>query len=220
MPGERRGRGLALVGYRGTGKSTVGRLLAGMMNRRFVDADLEIERRSGRSITAMFAETGEAAFRDWEERTLADLFELYPEAVVATGGGSVMRENNRARMRAFGPVVWLTAEPDELGRRLTADERGEEARPALTSRGVIAEIAHVLRERAPIYEALADVVIETGGRSPEEVASAIAPGCRELALILTEEPIAFAVTEARRVRHLARTCSSRGRILLAGCRPG
>jgi shikimate kinase len=176
MPRERRGRGLALVGYRGTGKSTVGRLLAGMMNRRFVDVDLEIEGRSGRSIAAMFAAIGEAAFRDWEERTLAELFELYPEAVVATGGGSVMRENNRVRMRAFGTVVWLTAEPDELGRRLKADERGEEARPALTSRGVIAEITHVLRERAPIYEALADVVIETGGRSPEEVASAIVLG--------------------------------------------
>jgi shikimate kinase len=173
MPRLGRGRGLALVGYRGTGKSTVGRLLAGTMNRRFVDVDLEIEGRSGRSIAAMFAEEGEAAFRDWEERTLAELLEQYPEGVVATGGGSVMRENNRVRMRAFGPVVWLTADPDELARRLEADGLSQEGRPALTSRGVIAEIAHVLRERTPIYEGLADLVVETGGRSPEEVASAI-----------------------------------------------
>jgi shikimate kinase len=176
MPPERRGRGLALVGFRGTGKTTVGRLLASAMNRRFVDVDREIECRSGRSIAAIFAETGEAAFRDWEECTLAEVFELYPEAVVATGGGSVMREHNRSQMRAFGQIVWLTADPDELARRLQTDERGQDVRPPLTSKGVIEEISHVLRERLPIYQRLADLVIETGGKSPEEVASAILPG--------------------------------------------
>jgi shikimate kinase len=176
MPPEQRGRGLTLVGYRGTGKTTVGRLLARTMNRRFVDIDLEIEERSGRSIAAMFAELGEAAFRDWEERTLADVFEQYPEAVVATGGGSVMREHNRRRMRAFGQIVWLTADADELARRLRADECGQSIRPALTSMGVIEEIEHVLRERTPIYAGLADLIIDTGDRSPEEVASAVLPG--------------------------------------------
>jgi shikimate kinase len=173
MPRPRPGRGLALVGYRGTGKSTVGRLLAGTLNRKFVDVDVEIEARSGRSIAAIFARSGELVFRDWEERTMAELFEQYPEAVVATGGGSVMREGNRSRIRAFGHVVWLMADADLLARRLLADERGQESRPALTSRGMIEEIADVLRERAPIYEGLADLVVETGGKSPEQVAVAI-----------------------------------------------
>ena len=102
---------MAIIGYRGTGKSTVGRLLAGQMNRAFVDVDLEIEARAGRSIEAIFAESGETVFRDWEERTLAELLEQYPEAVVATGGGSVVRESNRRRIREFGYVVWLTASP-------------------------------------------------------------------------------------------------------------
>jgi shikimate kinase len=173
MAPERRGPGLALVGYRGTGKSTVGRLLSESMNRRFVDVDLEIETRSGRSIAVIFAESGEAAFRDWEQRTLVELFTQYPEAVVATGGGSVIREHNRRRMRAFGRIIWLTAHADELARRLEADVRSKRIRPALTSRGLIEEIAHVLKERAPIYESLADLVVETNGKSPEEVAFSI-----------------------------------------------
>jgi shikimate kinase len=169
----RPGRGLALVGYRGTGKSTVGRLLAGWLNRDFVDVDLEIEARSGRSIAAIFAQSGERDFRDREERTLAELFEQFPQAVVATGGGSVLREENRQRMRAFGYIVWLTALPEELARRLMADEHSGSGRPALTPAGAIEEISQVLGERMPIYAAIADLAINTCGMSPEEVASAI-----------------------------------------------
>jgi shikimate kinase len=173
MPPPRPGRGVALVGYRGTGKSTVGRLLAGQMNREFIDVDLQIEARSGRSIDTIFAELGEPIFRDWEERTLTELLEQYPEAVVATGGGSVLREQNRHKLRDFGDIVWLTALPEELARRLVADERSWRGRPALTPAGAIEEITQVLSARMPIYEALADFVVETGGKSPDEVAAAI-----------------------------------------------
>jgi shikimate kinase len=76
-------------------------------------------------------------------------------------------------MRKFGHLVWLTACPLELARRLEADEPGRSARPALTSAGAIAEIEQILRERAPLYEALADAIIETGGKSPDEVAQAV-----------------------------------------------
>ena len=182
MPSPCAGRGLVLVGYRGTGKSTVGRILAGMLNRKFVDVDKEIEARAGRSIATIFAEAGEPVFRDCEEQTLAVLLDQYPEAVVATGGGSVMREQNRSRMRAFGHIVWLTAEPHELARRLEADKRGAELRPPLTPAGTIAEIVHVLRERTPVYEGLADLVIETGGKTPEEVAAVILERRRDWAL--------------------------------------
>jgi shikimate kinase len=173
MAPSHRGRGLALVGYRGTGKTTVGRLLAERMNRSFIDVDLEIEARSGHSIDAIFLQSGEPVFRDWEERVLGELLEQYPDAVVATGGGSVLREQNRRRIRNFGSVVWLTAIPDELARRLESDHRKGAGRPALTAAGAIDEIAQVLAERMPIYKELADLVIETGGKSPAEVASAI-----------------------------------------------
>ncbi len=167
------GGGLVLVGYRGTGKSTVGCLVAEAMNRKFLDVDVEIEAQSGQSIAAIFAQAGESGFRDWEERTLAVLLESNPTAVVATGGGSVMREQNRRRLQAFGHIVWLTADPDELARRLLADERSQKSRPALTSVGLIDEIATVLTERTPIYKQLADTVIETGAKSPEQVAAAV-----------------------------------------------
>jgi shikimate kinase len=166
-------RGLALVGYRGTGKSTVGRILASLSGRTFLDADLELEARAGRSVASILTEDGEPAFRDWEERTLAELIEQSPTAVIATGGGVVLREQNRQRLRDFGVVVWLTAEPAELASRLRADSRGVAARPALTADGTIVEIARVLEIRTPIYHAMADTVIDTGGMTPDEIAASI-----------------------------------------------
>jgi shikimate kinase len=171
--GRRPGRGLALIGYRGTGKSTVGRILACQSHRDFLDADLELEARAGRSVSAILTEDGEPDFRNWEERILAELIEESPTAVIATGGGAVVREANRRRLGDFGFIVWLTAEPGELACRLQSDPRGLAARPALSADGTIAEIARVLQIRKPLYQEVADVVIETGGKSPDQVAAAI-----------------------------------------------
>jgi shikimate kinase len=162
-----------LIGSRGTGKSTVGRILAGRVARTFRDVDLEIEARAGRSIRSIFTEWGEPAFRDWEERTLATVMEANPGAILATGGGAVLREVNRRRIHAFGFVVWLTADPRELARRLETDPRGLAERPALTAAGTLPELARVLHERSPLYRELADSVVETGGRSPEDVVDAV-----------------------------------------------
>ncbi len=96
--------------------------------------------------------TASPSFRDWEERTLAELIEQSPTAVIATGGGVVLREANRRRLRDFGFIVWLTADPAELARRLEADPGGLAARPALTADGTIAEIARVLEIRTPLYQ--------------------------------------------------------------------
>jgi shikimate kinase len=164
---------LALVGYRGTGKSTVGRILADRSNRTFLDADLTVEARAGRPASEIFALFGEPIFRDWEERALAELIEAFPTAIIAAGGGAVLREANRRRLRDFGSVIWLTAEPAELARRLESDPRGVAARPALTAHGTIAEIARVLELRTPLYHEVADAVIDTGGKSPDQVAAAI-----------------------------------------------
>ena len=148
LPPASSDRGLALVGYRGTGKSTVGRILSDQLGRPFLDLDVEIEALLGRSISAIFAEWGEPVFRDWEEQTLADLVEKFPTAVMATGGGAILREANRRRIRDFGFVVWLTAGPAELARRLAADPGGLPVRPALTPAGTVA--ARLLRRaRSP-----------------------------------------------------------------------
>jgi shikimate kinase len=171
----RRGHGLALIGYRGSGKSTVGRILADRLHRTFLDCDLELEARSGRSISGIFAERGEGAFRDLEERTLDELLAASPEAIVATGGGAVLRERNRLLLRNFGFVVWLTAEEDELARRIESHRRQSPAaeRPPLTPAGTLGEIVQVLAARTPLYRDLADLIVDTAGRKPEEVAAII-----------------------------------------------
>lgn len=171
--GPTRGPGLSLVGYRGTGKSTVGRILADRLHRPFLDADLEIEARAGRSIRSLFAESGESVFREWEERTIRELVAGHPGAVIATGGGAVLRSSNRDLLLAHGGVVWLTAEPGELARRLAQDAKSGAERPSLTSAGTIAEIAEVLAARSPLYDGVADVTIDTLDRTPEDVADLI-----------------------------------------------
>ncbi len=163
------GGGLALVGYRGTGKSTVGRLLADRLRRPFVDADDWIVERSGRTIRAIFEESGEPVFRDWEERVLREILVERPDAVVATGGGAVLREANRRLLQSFGLVVWLRAEPDELARRLEADAQTREARPSLTSAGTLREILDVLEVRTPLYRAVSHVEIDTQGKTPSAI---------------------------------------------------
>jgi shikimate kinase len=164
---------LALVGYRGTGKSTVGQIVARRLGRMFLDADSAIEAQAGSSIAAIFAEWGEPVFRDWEEQVLAELTSSNPAAILATGGGAVLREANRRRISEFGFVVWLTAHPAELAHRLEADRRGLADRPALTAAGTLEEIAQVLEARSPLYEQLADTRIETGDKCPEDVADTI-----------------------------------------------
>lgn len=162
-------RGLALVGYRGTGKTTVGRMLAERIGWAFADADHEVEARAGRPVAAIFAEDGEAAFRDLEERVVADLAGR-PETVVATGGGAVLRESNRAALRSVGFVAWLTADPETIARRIGTRLA---TRPALTPAGTLGEIAEVLAARTPHYRAVSDLEVETAHRTCREVADAV-----------------------------------------------
>jgi len=166
-----KGSRIFLIGYRGTGKSTVARLLGEALGWDWIDADAELEARSGRSIRSIFAEEGEQGFRDREEAVLKDLC-ARSRVVVATGGGVVLRESNRQRLRAAGRVVWLTADADPICRRLAADPSTAERRPALT--GAVAacdraEVEELLQKREPFYRECAHVVVDTGQRSPEDV---------------------------------------------------
>ncbi len=164
--------GLALVGYRGTGKTTVARLLAGRLGLACADADAEVETRVGRGVRDVFRELGEPAFRDLEESVIADL--TTRPLVLATGGGAVLRGSNREALRRHGLVVWLTATPSTIASRLRADPRGVEDRPALTELGTIEEIVHVLAARASLYREAADFEVATDGLTAVEVADRVA----------------------------------------------
>jgi shikimate kinase len=168
----RRGGGVSLVGYRGTGKSTVGRILADLLGRPFVDADARLEAHFARPISEVFRVLGEPAFRDGEEQVLSAITSG-PAAVVATGGGVVLRPTNRARLKGFGLVVWLKTDASILAARLSSDPRAVADRPTLTGAGTLAEINDVLSTRVPLYREVADLEIVTDGLTPREVAGAI-----------------------------------------------
>ena len=160
-----------LIGPRGSGKTTVARLLAGRLGWDWLDADDVLEARHGKSVAAVFAEEGEAGFREKEAAVLAELCGRR-RCIVATGGGVVVREANRALLRASGCVVWLTADAETLWCRLEGDDRGRERRPVLTVGGR-AEVEEVLRLREPWYRECAHLTVRTEGRPPEAVAEEI-----------------------------------------------
>jgi shikimate kinase len=160
-----------LIGYRGTGKSTVARLLAERLGWAWIDADDEIERRAGRTIREIFAIGGEVAFRGWESQVVEDLSRRR-HSVVALGGGAVLRHENRAWIRE-GWVVWLTAPAETVLARVAADPATASRRPNLTVSGGLAEIQQLLIVREPLYRECADCVVNTVDKTPEQVTGEI-----------------------------------------------
>jgi shikimate kinase len=163
---------LFLIGYRGSGKSTVARLVAQRLGWAVVDSDDEVEREAGKPIAVIFAEDGEPAFRDLEERVVASLCEGEP-TVVALGGGAVLRETTRERLAAAGPVVWLTAPAATLASRIAGDATSASRRPSLTGLSGLEEVERVLAIREPIYRECATVAIDVDGRAPAAIAEEI-----------------------------------------------
>jgi shikimate kinase len=180
-PGDREagnGRLLFLVGYRGSGKTTVARLLAERLRWQWLDADDVLEATCGRTVRQVFAEEGEGGFREREAALLTELC-LREQHVIATGGGVVLGPENRRRLREAGMVVWLTADAETLWRRLQQDATSPERRPALTVGG-LAEIEELLRLREPYYREVAKLVVDTSRRTAPEVADFILAGLPNL----------------------------------------
>ena len=169
---EKQTMAITLIGYRATGKSTVGRELATRLGWDFVDTDREIERVAGKSISAIFFEEGEPAFRHLEREQI-ELALTQPQSVVSSGGGAVLNVESRLNMKESGPVIWLKAEVETIVNRLLADQSSEESRPSLTGGGMLAEVAQVLKDREPIYAEIATVSIDTDNRTTAEIVNAI-----------------------------------------------
>jgi shikimate kinase len=164
---------IVLIGYRGTGKSTVGRQVAAQLAMEFVDADEELESRAGRSIREIFASGGEGAFRDLEAVVIGDLLQG-DQRVTALGGGAVLRPDNREQIRrANNRVVWLQADAATLHERIDADAATSQRRPNLTATGGLPEIERLLAIREPLYRECAEFVVNTEGKTPEQVAAEV-----------------------------------------------
>ena len=163
---------LVLIGYRGTGKSTVARLLALKLGWDWVDVDVEIELRAGKSIAAIFVEDGEPMFRMVESQVLADLVRR-DKTVLAAGGGAVIKEVNRVTLRTAGRVIWLKAAVATILARVGADQTTARRRPNLTTAGGEAEVVQLLSQREPFYRQCADLEIDTEGKTAAMVAAEI-----------------------------------------------
>jgi shikimate kinase len=163
---------LTLIGYRATGKTTLAKRLAERLGWEWIDADVEIEHRSGKAIARIFAEQGEPAFREIEAQVIADLCRR-DRLVVAAGGGAPLRPESRRAMRAGGRVVWLTALPETILARMSGDATTAARRPNLTDKGPLDEILHLLQTREPIYRESAHLTVDTEGKTPDALAEEI-----------------------------------------------
>jgi shikimate kinase len=165
-------RNVVLIGFMGSGKTTVGRLVARQLGWKLVDTDALLTRIEGRSIPEIFASDGEAAFRERESQVVLGVC-AGERQVISTGGGVPLREDNASALREAGRVVWLTARPEIVVRRTI--KRVSE-RPLLTEGGDEEPLTRVLRmmgERGPLYQRLAELVVDTSDRPPATVASEI-----------------------------------------------
>jgi shikimate kinase len=160
---------IVLIGYRGTGKSTVGRLLAERLGRALVSTDREIVKRVHRSIPEIVAQEGWEYFRDLESDVCRELAG-HDQLVIDTGGGAILRTKNVEALKRNGTVFWLTASVETIRKRIGRDNQ----RPSLTgTKSFVEEIQDVLRERTPKYHAAADHVIVTDDRSINQLVGTI-----------------------------------------------
>lgn len=151
---------LILIGYRGTGKTTLAEPLAARLGWTAVDADVELERRAGRTIKQIFDDGGEPEFRRIERETLVELL-TKDRLVIAAGGGAILNAETRRDFKAAGPVVWLKASADTIEQRLYGDATTAQRRPNLTASGGRQEIEQLLAQREPLYRECATLEVAT-----------------------------------------------------------
>lgn len=161
---------IALVGLPGSGKSTIGRYLAKRWSMPFVDVDVAIEEHIGCTIRDFFAKEGESRFRDVEQEVLAALLARPEKTVVATGGGAVLKAENRQELAGHAQVVYLSASPHEIAKRLQRDTQ----RPLLQVDNPLQRLLDLHAIRDPLYKEVADFVVAGSGLSAAQVAQRVA----------------------------------------------
>ena len=159
---------ILFVGFMGAGKSTVARSVAASLGLPYVDLDSSIEERAGMTAAEIFSRAGEDGFRDLESEALADLIER-PPLVIACGGGVILRAENRAALKRMGTVVYLQVTAAEAIARVG----DASTRPLLAGPAGALAATSLLTAREALYRAVADIVVETVGRSADEVADAV-----------------------------------------------
>jgi shikimate kinase len=163
---------IVLIGYRGCGKTTVGRIVAERLQRPFFDADAIIQERAGKTIREIVAAGGWESFRALERSVVEELAGR-EGSVIALGGGAVLDQQNVKALKRNGFFLWLTADASTIAGRLGNDGTTDAQRPPLSGTDTGAEIESLLREREPVYRSVADRAIDTTGRSADEVAAEI-----------------------------------------------
>ena len=163
---------IVLIGFRGTGKSTVGKLLAKRLERDFVDSDKYIESATGKTIKSIFEEDGEESFRKIEADTIAELSKA-DNKVISAGGGAVIKEENVRNLKDNGFLVLLEATPEIIHNRIAKDGKTAQQRPSLTDKKPLDEIKHLIEQREHAYKNAADFTINTSYISCEDIVSEI-----------------------------------------------
>lgn len=173
------GMNIVLIGYRGVGKSVVGRDLAERLGWLFLDTDALIEERTGQTIREIFSDHAEEGFRDWESWIVSESSCL-DRHVISTGGGAVLSPANVAALKLNGRLVWLTAPPEVLWERIAGDLRRQDTRPARDPAAERQQVRQALEERNPVYARVADVTVSTENRSVESIVEEVLAYLRRL----------------------------------------
>lgn len=163
---------IVLIGYRCSGKTHVGKLLARELNMTFWDTDTLVEEKWGMQIPAFVAQNGWADFRR-VEREVVEAVALTDNSVIATGGGAVMDSENVTKLKRSGWLVWLDADPAVIRERMARAQQQGEPRPPLSGSNPLEEIDTMLHERRHVYEGASDYRILTDGLTPESVKESI-----------------------------------------------
>jgi shikimate kinase len=163
---------IVLIGYRCSGKTSVGKRLAAMLGLSFYDADVLIQEQNGQTIREIVASGGWTLFRSLEKKVIAEL-SLRNQCVIALGGGAILDPDNIKALKINGRFIWLVANIQTIVTRMTGDEATAIQRPPLLGRDSLQEINLLLEQREPFYRAAADMIIDTQGMTIDDVAERI-----------------------------------------------
>jgi shikimate kinase len=163
-----------LIGYRCTGKTTVGRMLARRLGSEFMDTDQYICKDAGMTIQQIVELSGWGKFRELEKKALFSIQNCMDDMVVATGGGTVLDPDNRSFINEYGKCIWLDADPETIAQRMASDPATRDSRPNLKENSSISgEILTILSQRRSLYKKTADIKISVKDYSPEQVVTMI-----------------------------------------------